>query len=189
MNDIGAKVYRLCLNSSACYGGGDDANLEWLHTGAEIVRLEDYEKALKRIAELKKELTDTNVGDIGCGDLLSISGGHQMTDNVKTYTIRGYDITGAIKVVRLSDYEALQEELAASERSRRAFKQQAIGNQMCNLCNFMERDNCLERFETAEKELKAAQEELAACNQAGIKLYADNKAAQERIAELEKCNE
>ena len=42
------------------------------------------------------------------------------------------------------------------------------------------------RIAALMEELKAAQEELAACNQAGIQLYADNKAAQERIAELEK---
>lgn len=48
---------------------------------------------------------------------------------------------------------ALQQELAGAQMNARAWKQQAIGNQMCNMCNYLERDACLERFEALEKEL------------------------------------
>jgi hypothetical protein len=55
MIDIGAKVYTLALNSSASHGD-DDAHLEWIHSGQEVVRHEDYEIALKRILELQDKL-------------------------------------------------------------------------------------------------------------------------------------
>ena len=54
MTDIGAKVYRLCLNSAASHGD-TDTDLEWIHTGEEVVRHSDYEIALKRILEIEAE--------------------------------------------------------------------------------------------------------------------------------------
>ena len=53
--NIGAKVYTLSLNSAASMGD-DDANLEWIREGTEVVKKSDYETALKRIIELEREL-------------------------------------------------------------------------------------------------------------------------------------
>jgi hypothetical protein len=55
VTDIGAKVYTMALNSSASYGD-DDAHLEWIHSGEEVVKHSDYEIALKRILELEDKL-------------------------------------------------------------------------------------------------------------------------------------
>jgi hypothetical protein len=59
MTDIGAKVYRMCMNSRASHGN-DDAHLEWIHPGQEVVRHADYEIALKRILELEQEIESIN---------------------------------------------------------------------------------------------------------------------------------
>jgi hypothetical protein len=51
----GAKVYTMCMRSSASRGD-DDAHLWWIREGAEIVKREDYDIALKRIQELEQQL-------------------------------------------------------------------------------------------------------------------------------------
>jgi len=51
---------------------------------------------------------------------------------------------------RIAELEA---ELSDANRQRRDWKQQALGNQMCNMCNYLERDMCCQRFETLEAEL------------------------------------
>jgi hypothetical protein len=51
----GAKVYTMCMRSSASMGE-DDAHLWWIHAGAEIVKRADYDIALKRILELEQQL-------------------------------------------------------------------------------------------------------------------------------------
>ena len=55
--DIGAKVWRLAMNS-AVHGPTDENGCgEWLHSG-EFIKLKDYETALKRILELESEIAD-----------------------------------------------------------------------------------------------------------------------------------
>ena len=55
MKDIGVKVYKLGLNSSV-QGPTDENGIgEWIHRG-EFVKLQDYEKALRRIIELEDDL-------------------------------------------------------------------------------------------------------------------------------------
>jgi hypothetical protein len=57
MTEIGATVYTMCLRSSASMGD-DDANLEWIHAGAEIVKRADYDIALGRIQVLEDKLSE-----------------------------------------------------------------------------------------------------------------------------------
>ena len=68
MTEIGAKVYRIALNSAASYGD-DDAHLEWIHTGEEVVRHKDYEIALKRILQLEEQIDDIKECELCDGEL------------------------------------------------------------------------------------------------------------------------
>lgn len=56
----------------------------------------------------------------------------------------------------------LESALSISEMARRSWEQHAEGNKMCNMCNYLERDVCCERFEVLEKKLTEANEVIQA---------------------------
>ena len=62
MTEIGAKVWRLAMNSAVQGPTDENGCGEWLHSG-EFVRLQDYDIALKLIVErdMEKKLTEDDV--------------------------------------------------------------------------------------------------------------------------------
>ena len=57
MEEFGAKVYKLAMNSAVYFELGD-SRYEWIHSG-EFVKREDYEKVVKAYLEFFESVMDS----------------------------------------------------------------------------------------------------------------------------------